>query len=80
MNVFRGILESFCLSVCPSVYKILVSVKVLIGLLTLSQRQILDSSKLKELTDNNFKFNESDRKFSGRVENTAGKGEIARYE
>ena len=27
-----------------------------------------------------FKFNENSRKFSKRVENTVGKGEIARYE
>ena len=43
-------------------------------------RQILDLSKLKELVDNNFKFNENSRKFSKRSENTTGKGEIARYE
>ena len=30
--------------------------------------------------DNNFKFDENTRKLSKRVENTAGKGEIARYE
>ena len=41
---------------------------------------MLDSSKLKELADNNFKSVEIDRKFSKRVENTVGKGEIARYE
>ena len=40
---------------------------------------MLDSSKLKEFADNNFKFNENDRKFSKWVEKTAGKGEIARY-
>ena len=39
----------------------------------------IDSSKLKEFADNNFKFDENGRKFSTRVENT-GKGEIARYE
>ena len=44
------------------------------------KRQILDSSKLKEFADDNFKFDENDRKFSKRVENTVGKGEIARYE
>ena len=41
--------------------------------------QIFDSSKLKEFADDNFKFNENDRKFSIRIENTVGKGEIARY-
>ena len=44
-----------------------------------SRRQILDSSKLKELADNNFKFDENGRKLSKWVENTVGKGEIARY-
>ena len=48
--------------------------------LTLSQMIILDSSKLKEFADDNFKFDDSGRKFSKWVENTAGKGEIARYE
>ena len=38
------------------------------------KRQISDSSKLKEFTDNNFKFDENDRKFSKWVENTVGKG------
>ena len=40
----------------------------------------LDSSKLKEFPDDNFKFKEDGRKLSKRVENTVGKGEIARYE
>ena len=44
------------------------------------KRQILDSSELKELADDNFKFDEHDRKLSKRVENTVRKGEIARYE
>ena len=39
-----------------------------------------DSSKLKEFADNNFKFGKSGKKLSKRVGNTAGKGEIARYE
>ena len=44
------------------------------------KRQILDSSNLKEFADDNFKFDENGRKLSKRVENTMGKGEIARYE
>ena len=44
------------------------------------KRQILDTSKLKELADDNFKVHENGRKFSKWVENTVGKGEIARYE
>ena len=47
---------------------------------TITRRQILDSSKLKEFADDNFKFEENGRKLSKRVENTVGKGEIARYE
>ena len=43
-------------------------------------RQILDSSKLKEFADDNLEFNENGRKFFKQVENTVGKGEIARYE
>ena len=44
------------------------------------KRQILDSSKMKEFADDNFSFDENGRKFSKNVENTGGKGEIARYE
>ena len=36
-------------------------------------------SKLKEFADDNFKFDENGRKLSKQVENTVGKGEIARY-
>ena len=42
-------------------------------------RQILDSSKLKEFADHNFKFDKNDRKLSKRKK-TLGKGEIAHYE
>ena len=38
------------------------------------------SSELKELTDENFKFDKNGKKFSRQVENTVGKGEIAHYE
>ena len=41
--------------------------------------KFLDSSKLKEFADDNFKFNENGRKLSKQVENTVGKGEIACY-
>ena len=41
---------------------------------------MLDSSKLKEFADNNFKFNEKGRQFSTPVGNTMGKGEIACYD
>ena len=44
------------------------------------KRKSLDSSKLKEFADNNFNFDVNDRTFSRQVENTVGKGEIARYE
>ena len=42
--------------------------------------KILDWSKLKQSADDNFKFDENSRKFSKRVKNSMGKGEIARYE
>ena len=42
--------------------------------------KILDRSKLKQSADNSFKYDENSRKFSKQVENTVGKGEIARYE
>ena len=35
---------------------------------------------MKEFADDNFKFDENGRKLSKRVENTVGKGVIARYE
>ena len=41
---------------------------------------MLDSSNLKEFADNNFKLDENGGKFFKRVENTEGKGEVARYE
>ena len=50
------------------------------GTKPITRRQILDSSKLKEFADNNFKFDENGRKLSKQVENTVGKREIARYE
>ena len=37
------------------------------------KRQILDSSKLKEFADDNFRFDKNGRKFSKRVENTVRK-------
>ena len=47
--------------------------------LTLSQTMNLDFSRLKEFADDNFKFDENVGKFSKEVENSGGKGEIARY-
>ena len=46
----------------------------------ITRRQILESSKLKEFADDNFRFYVNARKLSRRVENTVGKGEIACYE
>ena len=40
------------------------------------KQQILDSSNLKQLTDNNFKFDENGGNLSERVKNTVGKGKI----
>ena len=44
---------------------------------SLPDGKILDWSKLKQFADDNFTFDENSRKFSKRVENTVGKGEIA---
>ena len=44
------------------------------------KRQILGSSKLKDFADDNFKFDENGKKLFKRVDNTVGRGEIARYE
>ena len=44
------------------------------------KQQILDSSKLKEFADDNFKLNENGGKCYKQVENTVGKWEIARNE
>ena len=46
----------------------------------ITKRHILDSSKLKVFADDNFKFDENGSRISKQVENTVGKGEIARYE
>ena len=48
---------------------------------TLKQHDLyLDSSKLKDFADDNFKFGKIGNMFAKQVENTMGKGEIARYE
>ena len=46
----------------------------------MKQTTNLDFSRLKEFADDNFKFDENVGKFSKEVENSGGKGEIARYE
>ena len=46
----------------------------------LPDNKILDWSKLKQSADNNFEFDVNGRKLFKPVENTVGKGEIARYE
>ena len=43
------------------------------------KQQILSISNLKQFADDSFKFDENSRKFSKRVENTVGKGEIAPF-
>ena len=45
----------------------------------ITRRQILDSSKVKWFSDDNFKLDENGKKLSKQVENTVGKGEIACY-
>ena len=48
--------------------------------LTFPKRHILGPSKLKKFADYDYMFDENVRKFSKRIENTVGKGEIARNE
>ena len=48
--------------------------------LTVYQGTKFLTSPSKEFADDNFKFDEIRRKLSKQVENTVGKGEIARYE
>ena len=48
--------------------------------LTLSQTTNFRLFKLKDFADDNLKFDENGRKVSKWVENTVGKGEIARCE
>ena len=50
------------------------------GNLTLSQTTNFRLFQTKKFVDKNFKFDENGRKFFDRVENTVGKGEIARNE
>ena len=47
---------------------------------SLPDNKILERSNLKQSADDNFEFDENSRKFTKRVENTVGKGEIARHE
>ena len=65
-----------CMGLIPTSLQL---AQVLTALLPITRRQILDSSKLKEFADNNFKLDENGRKLSKQIENTVGKGEIARY-
>ena len=58
----------------------MVSVKGRLPELTHYQTTNFRLFQLKEFADDNFKFNENERKLSKQVENTMGKGEIARYE
>ena len=44
-----------------------------------SPSKMLDSYKIEEFADGNFKFDENGRAFSKRIENTVGKEEIGRY-
>ena len=48
--------------------------------LSLSKCQIFTLFQAEEFPDNSFLFDENGSKFSKRLENTVGKGEIARFE
>ena len=43
------------------------------------QNNTFQTSKFKVFADGNFKFDKNGRKFSKRIENTVGKGEIALF-
>ena len=45
-----------------------------------TKQQIREPSKIRELADDKFNIDANARKFFKRVENTVGKGEIARFE
>ena len=49
-------------------------------IIPLPDDKFLNWSKLKQSADDNFKFDENSIKFFKWVENSVGKGEIARYE
>ena len=55
-------------------------IRRILRFLPFPKRQILESSKLRKFADDNFKFDENCKKLPKWVENTVGKGEIARYE
>ena len=55
------------------------SALVIIFFNPLPDNKILDRSSLKQSADDNVKFDENSRKFSKRIENAVGKGEIAHY-
>ena len=56
------------------------SLKVRIVYLTLSQTTNVRLFQTERVADDNFKFDENGIKFSEWLEDTVGKGEIARYE
>ena len=62
-------------------YKLLFYSNISVYLINLfPNNKILDSSKLREFAEDNFKFDKNGIKLSEWVENTGGKGEIAHYE
>ena len=61
------------------VIKVLEQRDLNLSTLTLSQTTNLRLFQTEEFADDNFNFDENGRKFSKQIENTVGKGEIARY-
>ena len=76
-GLYRGI-------IAPQIWHVLTQVRPFFdfefSINPLPDNKILDWSKLKQSADDNFEFDVDSRKFSKLVENTVGKGEIARYE
>ena len=77
-SVSRNIFGEKCAFKLRAISYLILSLFVIYLLFT--KRQVLDFSKFKEFTDDNSKCDENGSKLFKRVENTMGKGEIARYE
>ena len=77
LGIVSQLFSSFVVASCENQNRY---INILNSVNPLPDDKILDSSKLKQSADDNFEFDENTRKLSQRVENTVGKGEIARYE
>ena len=72
----RNLTDQQCLHLATTLYKL----NGVCNLFNPFPNDKYHSSKLKEFADDNLKFDGNSRKFSKKVENGVGKGEIARNE